>query len=73
MTQLYLSAADLATRYGVSKRTIWRWVTEGNLPKAEELPGNVRRWLLADIERIEEAARAANPNPTRPSATHAQT
>jgi predicted DNA-binding transcriptional regulator AlpA len=56
--QLYLSATDLAKRYGVSKRTIWRWVTEGHLPKPEELPGNVRRWLLADLERIEEVARA---------------
>jgi len=64
--QLYPSVSDLATRYSVSKRTIWRWVAEGHLPQAEQLPGNVRRWLLVDVERIEEAARAANPNPTRP-------
>jgi|KBSMisStandDraft_5_1062788.scaffolds.fasta_scaffold3029411_2 prophage regulatory protein len=64
--QLYLSVADLATRYSVSKRTIWRWVAEGHLPKPEQLPGNVRRWLLVDVERIEERARAANPNSTRP-------
>ena len=57
--QLYLSAADLATRYNVSKRTVWRWVAQGNMPKPEELPGNVRRWRLADIERIEAAAHAA--------------
>jgi len=62
-TQLYLSARDLATRYGVSVRTVWRWVADGHLPKPEELPGNVRRWLLVDIERIEEAARAR----TRPA------
>jgi predicted DNA-binding transcriptional regulator AlpA len=35
--QLYLSAADLATRYSVSKRTIWRWVADGHLPQPEEL------------------------------------
>ena len=63
--QLYLSVGELATRYSVSKRTIWRWVAEGHLPKPEELPGNIRRWLLVDVARIEEAARAANPNPTR--------
>jgi predicted DNA-binding transcriptional regulator AlpA len=43
--QLYLSVADLATRYSVSTRTIWRWVAEGHLPQPEQLPGNVRRWL----------------------------
>lgn len=57
--QLYLSAADLATRYGVSRRTVWRWVALGKLPRPEQLPGNVRRWLLSDIEALEEAARVA--------------
>jgi len=57
--KLYLSPKDLAERYSVSRRTVWRWVSEGHLPKPEELPGNIRRWRLADIEAIEEAARAA--------------
>jgi predicted DNA-binding transcriptional regulator AlpA len=71
--QLYLSVADLATRYGVSKRTVWNWVAAGHLPQPEQLPGNVRRWLLADVELIEERARAANPNSTRPQPQPEQT
>lgn len=55
--KLYLSVRDLATRYSVSVRTVWRWAASGALPKPEALQGSVRRWLLADIERIEQAAR----------------
>jgi predicted DNA-binding transcriptional regulator AlpA len=57
--QLYLSPAGLAKRYSVTRRTIWNWVKAGHLPEPERLPGTVRRWLVADIVRIEEAARAA--------------
>jgi prophage regulatory protein len=59
MSEQYLSVKDMATRYSVSKRTIWRWVADEHLPKPEELPGNVRRWLLSEIEAIEHKARAA--------------
>lgn len=55
--KLYLSAKDLATRYSVSRRTIWNWVTSGKLPKPEYLADSPSfpRWRLVDIERIEAA------------------
>lgn len=45
----FISADDLANRYGVSRSTIWRWVRENHLPQPLRLGGKCIRWKEADI------------------------
>lgn len=47
---LYLSVEQVASRYNVSKDTIWRWRREGDFPKPLKLGGKTSRWRLTDIE-----------------------
>jgi prophage regulatory protein len=50
---LYLSVEQVASRYNVSKDTIWRWRREGDFPKPIRLGGKTSRWRLIDIEAWE--------------------
>lgn len=50
---MYVSAAQLANRYGVSRTTIWRWIKKRQFPKSVQLGPNTTRWLLTDVERWE--------------------
>lgn len=50
---LYLSAEQVAMRFGVSKDTIWRWKRDGDFPAAVKLGGTTTRWRLNDIEEWE--------------------
>lgn len=50
---LYLSVDQVASRFGVSKDTIWRWRREGDFPKPVKLGGRTTRWRLSDIEAWE--------------------
>lgn len=50
---LYLSADQVAARFGVSKDTIWRWKRGGDFPAAVKLGGTTTRWRLGDIEEWE--------------------
>ena len=45
----WASDIQLAQRYSVSRATIWRWVTEGNLPKPKKLGANCTRWRLSEV------------------------
>ncbi len=49
----YLSVDQVATRFGVSKDSIWRWKRDGEFPKAYKLGGRTARWRLSDIEEWE--------------------
>jgi len=49
--QRYVSDAQLAERYGVSRSTIWRWVARDLLPPPEQLSPGTTRWRLDEIER----------------------
>jgi prophage regulatory protein len=57
MEQQYLTDRDLAARYGISRRTVWRWVTEGKLPQPEKLTDRCSRWIRTEIEQLELEAR----------------
>jgi len=46
--ELYLSASQVAKRFGVSKDTIWRWKREGKFPKGVKIGGSTR-WRLSDL------------------------
>lgn len=50
----YLSAKQIANRYGASEVTIWRWARElEGFPKPIKLGPNCTRWLLSSIEAWE--------------------
>ncbi|MCZ0928712.1 AlpA family phage regulatory protein [Halomonas janggokensis] len=53
MLAKYLSAADLAYRFGVSKATIWRWKREGQIPSPVYLGARCTRWREEDIQDYE--------------------
>ena len=57
---LFLQDKAVAERYGVSRATIWRWVTEGRISAPIRLTEGCTRWRLADLEKFEqgEAKRA---------------
>ena len=46
----YLSARQLAARYGVTKMTVWTWARKGTLPKPYHFSENVTRWALDEVE-----------------------
>jgi len=50
MMTLYLRDTDLASRYSVSRSTIWRWVRRGLLPQPVQISECCTRWRLDDIE-----------------------
>ncbi len=50
---LYLSVDQVATRFNVSKDTIWRWKRQDAFPRPVKLGGMTTRWRLSDIEQWE--------------------
>lgn len=50
----FLTDKQTAGRYGISRPTIWRWVSEGRFPLPVKLGPAVTRWRLADLERWEQ-------------------
>ena len=54
MAETFLSDADLAKRYGVSRQSIWRWHRErSDFPRAISLTPGCTRWKLSEIETWE--------------------
>lgn len=47
---IFLSAADLAAMFSVSRTTIWRWSQIGVLPAPLKNSTGITRWRQADIE-----------------------
>ena len=47
----YISASQLAERYGVDKSTVWRWAQRKILPAPVKLSEQCTRWKLNEIER----------------------
>ena len=46
-----LTLENLVDIYCVSRRTIWRWVAEGKIPRPYALTRRVRRWKASEIRR----------------------
>jgi predicted DNA-binding transcriptional regulator AlpA len=46
-----LTLADLIEIYCVSKRTIWRWVAEGRIPRPYAVSRRIRRWKANEIQQ----------------------
>jgi predicted DNA-binding transcriptional regulator AlpA len=53
----FLSAAQLAKRWGVHSITIWKWRKRGLLPSPEQVGPNVVRWRSDVIAAFEWARR----------------
>lgn len=52
-TTVFLTKAELATRWMVCTKTIEVWVRAGKIPKPIALSPRRLRWVLADIEQYE--------------------
>lgn len=57
---VYLSAAQLARRYGVHIVTVWRWAQTGQLPPPVRLTSRTTRWRRDEVEACE-AKRGRDP------------
>lgn len=54
MNETYLSDADLAGRFNVTRQTVWRWHrSNGGFPRALSLSPGCTRWKLSAIETWE--------------------
>jgi predicted DNA-binding transcriptional regulator AlpA len=49
----YLSDVELARRFAVSRVTIWRWSSQGILPKPLAIGPNCSRWQAEEIAAAE--------------------
>ncbi|NGM46909.1 AlpA family phage regulatory protein [Rhodobacter sp. SGA-6-6] len=51
---MFISDAQIAKRYNVTKPTIWRWVrTDPTFPRPMKLSPGCTRWKLAEVEAWE--------------------
>jgi predicted DNA-binding transcriptional regulator AlpA len=48
-TRQLLSAKQVARRYDVAVRTIWRWEMEGRIPRAVRVTRGTVRWREEEI------------------------
>jgi predicted DNA-binding transcriptional regulator AlpA len=46
-----LNVQQVARRYGVTTRTIWRWHAAGRIPRRVRITSSTVRWLASDIDR----------------------
>ena len=54
----YVNSRQLAQRYSVTERTIWRWTEQGVLPKPERIGGRTTRWDLAQVDQYDQERNA---------------
>lgn len=55
----WLSDKDLASRYSVSRITIWRWARAGTIPKPHKIAPGTTRWAADEIAENEDRLRGA--------------
>ena len=50
--RVWLTATQVAERYGVSIPTVWTWARakDGRLPQPHKLAENTTRWRLSELE-----------------------
>ena len=47
----YLSDAQVAARYSVSRQTVWRWVKGGILPEPVSFSPGCTRWNAEELDK----------------------
>jgi prophage regulatory protein len=50
---IYAQDIHLASRYSVTRATIWRWTAEGRIPQPIKLSPGCARWRIDDLESFE--------------------
>lgn len=58
MSEMYLTTAQVATRYQVSRETVWRWVRQGRLPQPYRFSPQAPRWSESELEAREATVRS---------------
>lgn len=58
-----LTTAAAARHFGISRRTLTRWGSNGTLKPTLVLPSGVFRWTIADIRRQMEELREKGETP----------
>lgn len=61
----YLSANQIAARYGIDKATPWRWSAHGDFPKPVQISSGCTRWILSEVEAWDAARIARRAATTR--------
>ena len=54
MNELFLSVADLAKRYGVSRQTIFNYLRNKDIPQGLKI-GKIRRWPIEKLKEWEDS------------------
>ena len=54
----WLTVSQLATRFGVSVATIWRWVRENKFPAPVRVSDRCTRWERSAVEKHEQKLRS---------------
>lgn len=57
----YLSVTETAKKVGVSRQTLWRWRSEGNVPQGQLYRGKQVLFSPEDVAVIEEYANRLEP------------
>lgn len=58
----YLSDRQVASRFNISKATVWRWHENNpDFPRRLKLSPGTSRWRLSDLVRFETKRRTADP------------
>lgn len=47
---MFLSDKQIAERIGVTRQTIWRWVSRGDFPAPIKLGPSVTRWKASAVD-----------------------
>ena len=52
--RVWLTAAQVADRYGVSIPTVWTWAKTKRLPVPHKLAENTTRWRLCELDAFDD-------------------
>jgi prophage regulatory protein len=50
-----LSVKEVAVRLSIAPRTVWRWASQGRLPRPLRLSPGCVRWWSGDVDRFLDA------------------
>ncbi len=59
--EVYLCVSEVAERLGVSRQTLWRWRTEGEIPTGHRYRGGQVVFSIPEVEKIEAFAHRLEP------------
>lgn len=50
---MFLTTAQVAQRYRISRTTVWRWIKAGRLPKPDQIGPGVKRFSVEALDRAD--------------------